>query len=1045
MRIPGFSVAGAEPGRAWAGNTKTPSRPGDAPVAAPPGHRLGSAPATVCAGICAAIVILYMARLAPADETLFRDEVAPIFEIHCVRCHQGEAAKGGLDLSSRQALEKGGESGAAVVRNKPDDSLLWQYISGDSPEMPKGEPALSAQQIAIIRRWIEQGAAWPDEIALKEKKVVDRRWWSLEPLAHPSVPKIESTWQRTPIDAFILQKLAEQKLDPSAEADRRTLLRRLKFDLHGLPPTPDEVDAFVEDASPDAYERLVDRLLSSSHYGERWGRHWLDVVHYGESHGYDKDKPRPNAWPYRDWVIEALNADMPYHQFVAEQIAGDVLFADDPRATVATGFIVAGPWDFVGHVELREGTVDKDIARSNDRDDMVAATASTFLSLTVHCARCHDHKFDPIKQEDYYRLQAVFAGVDRADRPYDPDARVARRRRELVAEKAEVEASQQQLAAAMASVTSPEIAALDETIAAAQKELAALPIEPGQASATLGYHSQIMPTPDNTKWVQVDLGHSWPLDELILVPAHVVYGGHPGPGFGFPPRFKVELSDDPTFATSQWLADETAADFPHPGDTPCRIAAMGKSGRYVRVTATRLWKRTGDWIFALSELFALSAGRNVAAGAAVTALDSIEAAPSWAKKNLVDGFSSRERLADSSGGLSRRQHLGLQLAGLTADRRQRALAAVDEGLRRQWTATSQRLTDAQAEMAALPAQQMVFAAAHGFAPQGGFVAARQPRPVYLLARGDVRSPQDLMQPGAVGCVSGPMFHVAEADDEGKRRAALARWLADPANALVRRSIVNRVWHYHFGQGLVDTPNDFGRMGSQPSHTELLEWLAGWFIEHGESLKELHWLIVTSAVYRQSSAERPDYAKIDAANRLLWRMNRSRLDAESLHDAMLVATGRLDQRMGGPSVRQFFFKDDHSPIYDYERYDVDEPGSCRRSVYRFLVRSVPDPFMECLDCADPSILTPKRNTTLTALQALALLNNPLAVRQSQHLAERVSGMASDLPGQIGAAYRFALCRQPSANERERLVGYAQQYGLANACRVIFNSNEFVFVD
>ncbi|HWB11793.1 MAG TPA: PSD1 and planctomycete cytochrome C domain-containing protein [Pirellulales bacterium] len=1009
-------------------------------------HACFACPTLRVAGLL--VFCLVPALPVPADDAFFRERVAPIFEAHCVRCHQGEDAKGGLSIARHEDLLKGGESGPVVVPGKPAESLLVEYISGKSPEMPKGAPPLAAEQVAAIRRWVEQGAIWPDGLALKERVGLKGDWWSLKPLQDSHVPDLESTWVRTPIDAFVLKKLHDQGLEPSAEADRRTLLRRLKFDLHGLPPAPEELDEFANDSSLDAYPRLVDRLLASPHYGERWGRHWLDVVHYGESHGYDKDKPRPNSWPYRDWVIESLNADKPYSRFVAEQIAGDVLFVDDPQAIVATGFLVAGPWDFVGHVELREGTVDKDIARSNDRDDMVATTASTFLSLTVHCARCHNHKFDPITQEDYYRLQAVFAGIDRAERPYDADPRVATRRRELLAEKKSVESRQQALASEVRQQRSPEIEALDTQMAATEQELSALPIEPGEASPTLGYHSQIMPTPESTKWVQVDLGRSLPLDDVVLVPAHVVYGGHPGPGFGFPARFRVELSDDPTFATSQLLADETGADYPHPGDTPYRIHAEGKGGRYLRITATRLWKRTGDWIFALAELLAFADGRNAAAGCDVSALDSIEAPPGWAKRNLVDGFSSRERITDPSGTmLSPRQELSFKLAALADERRHQALVSLEPAVRHEMAAVAHRLAELQAKLSALPAQQMVFAACHDFAPQGSFTPAREPRSVHLLARGDVRNPKQLMSPGAVACVSGPSaeFVIAHAGDEGRRRAALANWLTDPGNALVRRSIVNRVWQYHFGQGIVDTPNDFGRMGSPPTHAELLDWLARWFMEHGESLKELHRLIVTSAVYRQASAEKPDYAKIDAGNRLLWRMNRMRLDAESVHDAMLVATGRLDGQMGGPSVQQFYFKDDHSPVYDYERYDVDAPGSCRRSVYRFLVRSVPDPFMECLDCADPSILTPKRNTTLTALQALSLLNNPLSVHQAQHLAERVSGAVNDLSGQIDAAYRFALGRIPTAGERERLVSYAQRFGLANACRVIFNSNEFVFVD
>jgi hypothetical protein len=304
-----------------------------------------------------------------------------------------------------------------------------------------------------------------------------------------------------------------------------------------------------------------------------------------------------------------------------------------------------------------------------------------------------------------------------------------------------------------------------------------------------------------------------------------------------------------------------------------------------------------------------------------------------------------------------------------------------------------------------------------------------------------------MQPGAAECVPGPAAHftLADINNEGERRAALAHWLSDHSNVLVRRSIVNRVWHYHFGQGLVDTPNDFGRMGSLPSHPELLEWLAGWFLDDGESLKHLHKLIVTSSVYRQASTENEVAAKLDSGNRLLWRMNRQRLDAESIRDAMLAVTGKLDLTMGGPSVQQFFFKDDHSPVYDYARFDVDDPRNFRRSIYRFIVRSVPDPLMDCLDAADPSILTAKRNTTLTAIQALAMLNNRLAVRQSEHLAERVAKETTQPAEQVELAYRLALQRSPTRAEAEALLPYLQKHGLPNTCRILFNSNEFMFVD
>ncbi len=995
------------------------------------------------------VLAAFMLAGSPAtadDGAFFRQHVAPIFERHCVSCHGGAKPKGGLVLVDRKQAAAGGESGAVIEPGKPDKSLLFQYISGKKPEMPKDAAPLSADQVAAVRRWIAEGANWPEGLTLADKKTINGSWWSLEPLAKVAVPAMDSPWVRTPVDAFVLAKLGEQHLTPSAEADRRTLIRRLTYDLHGLPPTPEEIDAFLADVSGDAYANLVDRLLASPRYGERWGRYWLDVVHFGESHGYDKDKPRPNAWPYRDYVIHSLNEDKPYDRFVEEQIAGDVLYPFDPQATVATGFIAAGPWDFVGHVELREGTVDKDIARSNDRDDMVANTMSTFASLTVHCARCHNHKFDPIRQEDYYALQAVFAGVDRADRPYDVDPRVAEERKRRSAEKAALDERLAKLRERVDRITSPEIASLDAGLSQWKAELAALPAE--KPSKTLGYHSQIMPTQDETKWVQVDLGRSMSVDRIVLVPAHVVYGGHPGPGFGFPPRFRVEVSESADFAEKQTVVDHTTADFPHPGDKPYRIAGAGTTGRYVRVTASKLWKRTDDWIFAIAELLVFSGSENVALAKPVTSLDSIEAPPSWATKNLVDGYSSLAQIVvDDATGRSRRQVLEEEIEKAAASRRQLVDARLDEGTRKELASVECEIKDLDHRISALPKPRMVYAGTSQFAAQGSFSNPQLPRPIHLLARGDVRSPQQLVAAAPVACVRGPeaQFVLAKENHESERRAALARWLGDARNALVRRSIVNRIWHYHFGQGIVDTPNDFGRMGSLPTHPELLEWLAGWLIDHGHSLKELHRLLLSSAVYRQSSQTRGEYAKLDAGNRYLWRMNRQRLDAESIRDAMLAVSGKLDLTMGGPSVQQFYFKDDHSPVYDYTRFDVDDARGLRRSVYRFLVRSVPDPFMECLDCADPSIMTPKRNTTLTSIQALALLNNPFATRQAEHFAERVGELRSDLPAQIEAAYRLALGRKPNDREAAALIDYATRHGLANACRVIFNSNEFVFID
>jgi hypothetical protein len=871
--------------------------------------------------------------------------------------------------------------------------------------------------------------------------------WTFQPMSHPTPPAVaRTTWVRNDLDRFILSRLEKEHLEPSPEATRRVLIRRLSFDLIGLPPTPDDIEAFLTDKSPDAYDALVDRLLASPHYGERWARHWLDVVHYGESHGYDKDKPRLNAWPYRDYVIDAFNHDKSYSRFVQEQIAGDILFPDDPEGVVALGFISAGPWDFVGHVELPESKTDGLIARYNDRDDMVMSTMSTFLSLTVHCARCHDHKFDPIGSREYYSLQAVFAGVDRAERPFDADPKVFKERKDLLSRKKRLTSRQREIDAEVASTTNPEIAAADSSIKNAKAELANLPA--AEESPSNGYHSDIESQQDKAKWVQVDLASPQAIDEIRLIPARPT--DFPDtPGFGFPLRFRVETSDDDTFSEPRLIADNTGSDYPNPSDVPVVFKALELRARYIRITATKLWERTKDYVFALAELEVMRGTNNLAHIAPVQALDSIESGR-WGKSKLVDGFDSRKRI-DATGQqpeiAAKRRDLQNQLQSLTDKRRDLIAAALPHALIEERKSVSNQLAELSGKLDSLPKPQWAYAAASDFAANGNFTPHEAPRKVNFLKRGSVTSPAEEMMPGALACLPGldKEFDLSVGANEGERRAALGRWLTDPKNDLMRRSIVNRVWQYHFGRGLVDTPNDFGHLGSLPSHPELLDWLAGWFESHGESLKALHKLIVTSAIYRQASDPNPLAEKIDADNRLLWRMSRTRLDAESLRDAILSVSGLLNPAMGGPSVQQFWFKDDHSPTYDYTRFDVDSPGALRRSVYRFIVRSVPDPFMETMDCPDPSVLAAKRNTTLTPLQALSLLNNPFVLRQAEHFAERISRQAPTLRERVDLAYKLAVGRAPSEAETALITNYAQRYGLANACRVLLNSNEFVFVD
>jgi len=863
-------------------------------------------------------------------------------------------------------------------------------------------------------------------------------WWSLRPIRMPAVPfPAEPTHReriRTPIDAFIFSRLEKDGLHASPEADRRTLMRRVHFDLTGLPPDPAEVDQFVNDPAPDAYEQLVDRLLASPRYGERWARHWLDVARYGETHGYDKDQPRPNAWPYRDYVVRSLNTDKPYGRFVEEQVAGDVLWPGTEDGITALGFISAGPWDLIGHAEVPETKIDGQIARALDRDDMVANVLNTFCSVTVQCARCHDHKFDPISATDYYRLTAVFAALDRADRKYDPDPGVAARRRELDQRRIPLEKEVAQMDRDFAARGGPAFAVLDR--------LASLPIK-GKASLQPenGWHSGIDASPDAVKWVQVDLGESIGIRRVVTAACTDDFNGI-GDGFGFPARYRIETSDDPQFRSGVvTVASMEKQDVANPGIQPVSVQVpTGVAGRYVRWTATRLAKRSNDWIFALAEVQVLDAdGVNRALGQPVTSLDSVEAPARWTRVNLTDGwYPGLRSLATAdliAAARAERDRLGRRLDPALVARRGEAQA---------------KLEIVRRETALLPAQRVVYAGTihHGSgAFRGTGADGGKPREIHVLSRGDVRKPGLVATPGTLRFLDRRGdFELPAGHGEGERRAALAHWLTDPAHPLTWRSIVNRTWQYHFGRGLVDSPNDFGRMGQAPSHPELLEWLAATFRDGDQSLKALHRLLVTSSTYRQASADNPAAAAIDADNRLLWRGQRRKLEAEAVRDSLLWVAGKLDLAVGGPSFQDFKVeRPEHSPHYEYRLADPDDPRTHRRSIYRFLVRSQPQPFMATLDCADPSMSVDKRNETLNALQALALMNNRLTVAMARQFAARLERISQDPAQQVEMGFRLALARKPSAAEAGELLRYRQEQGLSSTCRVLLNLNEFTFID
>lgn len=863
-----------------------------------------------------------------------------------------------------------------------------------------------------------------------------KEWWSRKPLLKPEIPK-SGEWVRNEVDRFILAKLRANGLSPSPKATPLVLIRRLTHDLTGLPPTPEETEEFLEayEKDPDkSYEDLVDRLLASPRYGERFARHWLDVAKYADTCGYDKDKLRPNAWPYRDYVIRAFNEDKSYDRFIKEQVAGDSLYPDTPDGILGLGFLAAGPWDFIGHAEVPESKIDGKVARNLDRDDMVTNVFNTFCAVTIQCARCHAHKGDPYTQEHYYSLQAVFAAVDKAERNYGTDPQTEKRRSQLTRELVALRAEKSGIEGAIKKEGGEELSRLESTIAGLKKKS-----NPNSKRPEFGYHSKVESSSDLEKWVQIDLGERVDIKKVVLHACHDSFNNI-GAGFGFPVRFQIIASNREDFSRSQVLVDQSGGDFPNPGLMPLGYQTNSLA-RFVRIRATKLARRAAnDFNFALAEVEIMDgAGGNRALKGKVSSLDSVEAPIRWRKSNLTDGIWPRGEDRESVASLVEleKKKQGL-LARLHTVERKKRLGELEAAIQ-----------EKNEIMKKLPKGNMVYAASTHFKEQGQFKPTNgKPRMIRFLHRGEVTQPREVVAPGTLPIFNGEPWRFDLPLDHGEsdRRAALAKWLVRKDHPLTWRVIVNRVWQWHFGEGLVASPNDFGELGQLPSHPKLLDWLGLYFRDQGGSFKRLNKLLVMSAAYQQSSDGNEEFARSDSGNRLLWRMNRRKLSAEEIRDAVLSVSGKLNFEMGGPGYYLFALeKTAHSPHYEYHKFNPEDSRSHRRSIYRFIVRSQPNPFMTTLDCADSSQSTPKRNETLTALQALSLLNNKFSVAMARHFATRLEKEESDIARQVGRGHLLVTGRMPSEEERDLLLGYARKHGLQNLCRALFNLSEFTYLD
>jgi mono/diheme cytochrome c family protein len=936
-------------------------------------------------------------RRQPAAGITNADQAAGILAEKCVSCHGPIQKKGRLDLSRRASALEGGESGVVIVPGAPEESLLIDRITdGEMP--PKG--GLERDQVAVVRAWVLAGAHYPSEPLAPKRAGAD--WWSLRPIRAVPPPHITgpgAAWVENPIDAFILHKLQASGLSPAQEADSSTMIRRLSFDLLGLPPAPEEVERFVSDRNPRAYEALVDRMLASPRYGERWGRHWLDVVRFGESTGYETNLPRPSAWPFRDYVIRAFNQDTPFPRFVLEQLAGDTLTLEpldspvdssdrqepysrtDWMTQAATGFLVGGAHDVVGNQTI-EGMLQQ---RADDLDDMIATTGTTFLGLTIQCARCHDHKFDPITQKDYYSIQAVFAGVSHAERAVAaPDAES--RRAEEAALSAELAGIERRL-----DGTEP-LAHPDWSAPARPMVNARRNVERFAAVTARMIRLTIQATNDRTEPCldEVEVYTAQTREGLRTANVGLATAGARASASSEYPDAAIHkiahLNEGLVGNSHSWISRE-------PGKGSITIAWPEPV-----VIERVVWGRDREEVY-----------RDRLA----TEYD-LEAALEPGHWQIV--ASSRDRIPFNKSG-------GATTAGASAD----SFNMPGEERAR----LSARQAKIRARLAQLGLAMKLYA--------GTF---SEPGPTFLLVRGDpTRRGPEVLPAGVASVV--PALAIDHRKPEAQRRAALAGWIADPANPLPARVMVNRLWHYHFGRGLVATPSDFGFGGAAPSHPELLDWLASTYIASGWRLKPIHRLIVTSAAYRQSSRSDAKAEAIDRDNRLLWRKSPRRLEAESIRDAILAASGRLDSRMGGPGYN--IWEDNTNYVAIYKPRAELSSGDFRRMVYQFKPRSQPDPTFGAFDCPDAALGAPRRNVSTTALQALNLLNSHFVIQQAALFARRLEMEAGPSPTrQAIRGFNLAFGRSPSPSETTAAISLIQTHGAAVLCRALYNANEFVYV-
>jgi mono/diheme cytochrome c family protein len=994
---------------------------------------------------------------------LFKGGVRELLAQHCMKCHGGEKTEGEFDLTTRDALLKGGDQGPAIVVGRPSESLLVKLIRHESdPNMPLEAERLPEQEIERIAAWVASGAAYDKPLvdaaaAMTERTVTDaeRQFWSFQPLASVAAPNVRSqTWCRGPIDQFVLARLEAKGIAPNAPAARRTLIRRAYFDLVGLPPEPAEVEAFLSDPRADAFDRLVDRLLANAHYGERWGRHWLDLARFAESHGYEQDYDRPSAYHYRDFVIQALNDDMPYDRFARLQIAGDEFEPDNRLALMATGFLGAG----THATQITANQVEKE--RYDELDDMAATVGTAMLGLTIGCARCHDHKFDPIPQADYYRLVSTFTTTVRSEIELDFHPEVYR------AAKNAYDCEHAPLVEAMAAFEREQLPGRFEGWLAKNQQPVAVKWLILEAQSTKSSGGANFERQEDGSYLLSGTNASHDVYTIVVqTKAKSITGVRlealadealPAKGPGRAAKGNFALSD-----FQLWAAPEGT---PAPG-APVKLAnakaTFSQTG--LNVAAAIDDNQTTGWAID-PELgkdhaasFELETPLANPQGTTLTFILKFEnntghnlgrarlALTTAAKPVGFDGEAVPERTIEA---------VNQAMAAPPADRtteQQAALVAWHRSHDADWQRLSSAVQE-HAKRAPKPELTRVLISSEGLPAvrlhtQGADFFEK----TFFLKRGDLNQKIGAAEQGFLQVLtSAPERekHWQSAPPAGcrtsYRRRALANWITDSqtgAGHLLARVIVNRLWQHHFGQGIVATPSDFGSAGQRPTHPELLDYLAGELVRGGWRLKDLHKQIMTSAVYMQSTDVDAARAAIDPENALLWHRSRQRLEAEAIRDAMLAASGQLDERMYGPGT-------------------LDETHR-RRSIYFTVKRSQLVPSMLLFDAPDSLQGLGQRSSTIVAPQALAILNSQLVESCARSFAKRLlAGETASQEAVVDRAYLVALARPADAEEKSLAASFVEQatagyqaagksdaaeLAWADLCQVLLGLNEFIYIE